>query len=443
MARSCLVYAPHLTPRLTYTFDFLLSHCFGQPVRYTRQPQDLQSTAHVRVNYSDDPALPADCHIPPAGLLFESGIESARPEWHLRAAKPGLFPVPVHSGSWPFDVASATFYLLSRYEEYQPFTADAHGRFPAAAGIMTQHGVLQRPLINEWIQELRLFFQKREMPLTAPRPTYRFLPTYDVDLAWAYRHRPWWRQLAAFTRDSFRWDWYGLQERLQVLSGQKKDPYDTFQWLDELHQHKHITAVYFWLMGRYNQYDRNISPAHPAYRQLFQHVCTDAACGLHPSYASNHRPERLAEESRAFASLQGQPPRRSRQHFLMLRFPTTYRALIQAGIYHDYTLGFPELPGFRAGYGGTFPWYDLEKEEKTDLLLTPFTVMDGTLFRYMSLTAKEALPILRELISSCRQNNAQLVSLWHNSSFYEREGWSGMRTLYKSFLAEASDKTQF
>jgi len=437
MARFCLVYSPRITPRLTYSFNFILQHCFEHPVRYTQQPEDLRSATGIRINYSDDPTLPSDLHLLPDGLLFATGTDHTRPSIYQREGTFGLFPVTSTRSDWPFDVGSAVFYLLSRYEEYQSFSADTHGRFPASASLMAQHGVLQRPLINEWMLAMRSFFQARNIPLTAPEPEYQVLPTYDIDLVWAYRHRPYWRQLAALARDSFRWDWHRWQERLSVLSGQKKDPYHTFAWLADLHRRFALPACYFWLIGRYGRYDRNIAHTHPAFQALFREVCASATCGLHPSYASNRQFDRLVEEVERFTSLNGDPPRRSRQHFLILGFPETYRNLLRAGIRHDYTLGFPEQPGFRAGYGGTFPWYDLDAERATDLLLTPFTVMDVTLFRYMGLTAKEALPVLNNLIRNCRQNRAPLVTLWHNSSFHEREGWIGMRDLYQTFLAKA------
>lgn len=439
MASSCLVYSPHLTPRLTYTFNFLLGHCFSQPVQYTQQPQDLLSASGIRINYSENHELPCDLHLLPAGLLFDTGVRAPRPAAYQQSETFGFFPVATDRADWPFDVASAAFYLLSRYEEYQFFPADMHGRFPAAASLMAHHHVLHRPLINEWIQVLRSFFRHRGIALTATEPKHEVIPTYDIDLAWAYRHRPWWRQLGAFTRDSFRWDWDTLQDRLAVLTKGKMDPYDTFSWLAQLHRQLELPAYYFWLMGRYGPYDRNVSPTHPAYQHLFERVCADATCGLHPSYRSNTQPAQLAAEIAHFTRLAGDPPIRSRQHFLLLRFPETYRSLRRAGIRHDYSLGFPEQPGFRAGYGGTFAWYDLMAEQATDLLLTPFSIMDGTLFRYMRLTAKEALPVLRDLLRRCRQNQAQLVTLWHNSSFHEREGWNDMRGLYQTFLAEAAE----
>lgn len=434
MARSCLVFSRRITPRLTYTFDFLLSHCFDQPVVYTQQPQDLRSSSAICINYSDDATLPGDLHLLPAGLLSAADLSASPPSIDHRSAITGFYPVAENKSDWSFDLASATFYLLSRYEEYQSFSADTHGRFPASASLLARHQLLHRPIINEWIQALRAFFRQRNIPLTAAEPTYRLLPTYDIDLAWAFRHRPWWRQLAALTRDSFQWNWQGLQDRLEVLTGRTADPYYTFAWLHQLHQQYQLPAVYFWLLGRYGRYDRNVPPTHPAFRKLFRRTCDYATCGLHPSYAAHDRPERLKEEVATFTSLAGSSPVFSRQHFLRLRFPDTYHNLLRAGIQHDYTLGYPEQPGFRAGYGGTFPWYDLKAERQTDLLLTPFTVMDGTLFRYMGLTAKEALSLLRDLVTHCRKSQTPLVTLWHNSSFYEREGWAGMRDLYQSFL---------
>jgi hypothetical protein len=45
-------------------------------------------------------------------------------------------------GDLPFDPLAATFYLVSRYEEYLPFIPDEHGRFPAKQSFAFSNGFL-------------------------------------------------------------------------------------------------------------------------------------------------------------------------------------------------------------------------------------------------------------------------------------------------------------
>jgi hypothetical protein len=59
-----------------------------------------------------------------------------------------------------FDLFAAAFYLVTRYEEYLPFIADRHNRFEASQSVLFKHGLLERPLINEWAEDLKQTFFK-------------------------------------------------------------------------------------------------------------------------------------------------------------------------------------------------------------------------------------------------------------------------------------------
>lgn len=440
MVTSCIVYSPHLTPRLRYAFDFLLSRSLNLSVRYTDQLADVDQGDQLTINYDQQHRNWATINLPASGWLWQSGIQPINPGVGHYGDLITLFPVSDRTFSIPFDLPAALFYLLSRYEEYLPFTADYHGRFPAKASIAYQQGFLQRPVVNEWVLFFRKVAQQQGVTVSACPLAYRFLPTYDVDLAWAYRHRPLWWQLATLARDSFRWDWSTWSERWSVLSRQQNDPYDTYDWLDGLHQKHQLKARYFWLLSTSGRYDRGFSVSSPPFRQLFRRHQSRYSCGIHPSYRSNQDATVLDEEIRRYTQLSGAPPSTSRQHFLKLTFPTTYRHLIRVGIQSDWSLGYPEQPGFRSGYGGPFLWYDLQKEETTDLVLIPFQVMDGTLYRYMNLSPDAAAEQLEALINICREHKAWLVSLWHNSSFTPGQGWVDMARVYRHFLAKASHK---
>ena len=70
----------------------------------------------------------------------------------------------------------------------------------------------------------------------------------------------------------------------------------------------------------------------------------------------------------------------SRQHYIRLTTPETYRRLIAAGIRKDFSMGYGSINGFRASVSTPFTWYDLEKEETTSLTVYPFCFMDANAF---------------------------------------------------------------
>jgi hypothetical protein len=122
----------------------------------------------------------------------------------------------------------------------------------------------------------------------------------------------------------------------------------------------------------------------------------------------------------------------SRQHFLRLNFPTTYRALIQAGITDDFTMGYADAVGFRAGVAVPFQWFDLLENKITTLTIHPFMAMDATLKQYLNLNPAKAAQIVIDLAKATQKYGGQMITLWHNSSFTEE--WKGWKEAYISIL---------
>ena len=128
---------------------------------------------------------------------------------------------------------------------------------------------------------------------------------------------------------------------------------------------------------------------------------------------------------------------KSRQHFLMLRFPETYRNLIANGISEDYTMGYADEVGFRASLCTPFYFYDLQKEEKTNLRIHPFAVMDATMNLYLKIKPAVALDYVRQLIDETKKVTGTFILLWHNESLSEVATWKGWKNVYEELIKEA------
>ena len=115
--------------------------------------------------------------------------------------------------------------------------------------------------------------------------------------------------------------------------------------------------------------------------------------------------------------------------------PETYQAWESAGIKHDYTMGYADEPGFRAGMARPFHFYDLSRERRTGLSIVPFQVMDGTLRQYRLLTPEASIAVIRSLVNATRRVGGLFVSVWHNTSLSESNGWEGWRKVFEETLA--------
>ncbi len=439
MPPSLLIYAPETSPRLTYISRVLFEVLYPIPYRLCTSVSEYQSFEGLKINYSVDALEGNEVHILPSGLLAASTITSFTPgvcwpggHW------PALFPdTEGVQTAFSHDLFSSCFFLLSRYEEYQGERQyDIHGRLLARDSWQREAGLLEYPLVDYWAMQLVAALQQRWPGADMPKRRYRHLPTFDIDIAWAYLQRPWWRQALSLARDIAAKDWANLRLRFQVWAGKETDPYDCYAWLRSALEVRALEARFFFHLGDYGPGDPALSYRNQALRSLVREVDSWAQVGLHPSLASNRIKGRLDIEKNRIEAILGRAVRETRQHYLALSLPDTYRQLLGAGFEKDYSMGFSDRPGFRAGISGPFPWYDLQAERPTDLWIQPLHVMDVTLKQYLRLDPEEAKLLISRLAGRCREVNGVFCSLWHNSSFHPGEGWAGWKPVFLHLLDE-------
>ncbi len=433
-----LIYIEKITPRLTYVCDLIFKQYFGVNYEFTLDKDRYFQGNLPRLNYSGRELVGDDLFIPSTGLLNERGISEKKITVFEYKKLPAFFQSQNPAATFPFDMFSAIFYLVSRYEEYLPFEPDEHGRFTARQSLAFRGGFLRIPLVDKWVALLRSEMSKRYPQLVMKAQKYRFKPTYDVDMAWSYLGKGAVRIMGAVIKELAKGDWRGLKERFGVLAGRKKDPFDVFAYLESLSDKYGLEAKFFFLMGKYGEFDKNISPKNEKFRDLIRRIRQKGyPIGIHPSYAGGAREETLAEEIKNLQEIMGAEVTASRHHFLKIRFPGTFRLLIKSGIKTDYSLGYAEDIGFRASIARPFYWYDISSEQITGLKLLPFEVMDVSLREYLKLSPEEAIEQVREIIDETKEVGGVFVTLWHNSSFSVREGWEGWETVYEEILKHA------
>jgi hypothetical protein len=417
------LYTDKHTPRLDYIAGILLGEILGLKYSVITDRRKIGNTPVI--NYSDE-EISGSFRIVPSGLLAEDSIVTSIPSVIDSGDVPILFPS--ESGDLAFDIMAASFWMISRYEEYLPFTPDVHGRFPAEASLACRHGFLQIPVIEKWIRRLSLGLIRHFPFLAFRRQEFKSYVTFDIDQAYAYRGKGMLRGAAGLVTDVMKG---GGKERLRSLSGAEKDPYDVYDYIFKTIDSVKANAIFFLPFGSWSEYDKNNPADSKLYRQLTVHITERYTTGIHFSYNCGRNHKLAAKEMRRFSRVTGRNPEESRQHYLLLDFPGTYRALETAAIKTDYSLGYASAPGFRAGISRPFRFYDLKSERITNLTVAPFAIMDVTLKDYLKLSPSDAKSKVGELLSELRNTGGSFVSIWHNSSLTERNGWEGWREVFE------------
>ena len=138
-------------------------------------------------------------------------------------------------GDLSFDIFAASFYLISRYEEWLPHEKDQYGRYAHTNSLAYKEGFLQQPIVNIWMDELKKALLRKFPQLIFRGKQFKCLLTYDIDIAFCYNHKGSLLNLAGYLRSAIKGDWDSVIERWETLNGKIKDPYDCFEWLDALH----------------------------------------------------------------------------------------------------------------------------------------------------------------------------------------------------------------
>lgn len=161
--------------------------------------------------------------------------------------------------------------------------------------------------------------------------------------------------------------------------------------------------------------------------------------GIHPSYKSFKKPNKVETEIARLNSVSGKQIVRSRQHFLQLNFPYTYRNLIEQGIQEDYTMGNPNVIGFRASIASPFFFYDLKRDDTTALRIFPFAAMDSTLYYYLKVTAESGLEELKLITDEIKKVNGTFIFIAHNDLVGKNSIWKGWQNCFEEFIEYAKE----
>jgi len=451
-----IVFSNTVTPRFQYILDFIGKEINGEPFQIFTNATDFRDYSGPKINYSKERITAEDFFLRPHAILFEKNIQLQSIDcFDVKGAK-AFFKT---EGDFPFDIFAAAFYLLSRYEEYLPYRKDMYGRYAHENSLAFRENFLHLPLINLWLEELKKKLKEKYSPKESFRTTpdsyrdnilqrspygqhsiFNFIPTYDVDIAYSYKHKGFWRNTGGMLKSMVNWQWSMFNERWKILRGKTGDPYDAYTWMDKLHEQYQLKPYYFFHVGgRTGKYDKNISPARKAMQELIQHHYYRYPIGIHPSWRSGDDPGLLVQEIQSLEKITGGKILSSRQHYIRFGLPQTYRLLIDAGIKYEFSMGYGSINGFRASIASPFYWYDLEKETQTQLLLFPFCFMAANSFYEQKFSPQQALEELQHYHKVTQSVNGLLITIWHNNFLGTDTIFAGWREVYEQFIKEIRD----
>lgn len=420
--------------RLDYIFSRVFRDILGVDFYFTTNKSEFLASSLPSINYSSE-NLHKGIWIVPHTLLYSQGVTEQNIDsiscWN------GLPTLFLNSqGDIPFDLFAAAFFLITRYEEYTSKVLDVHGRYKYTESVIHRMGCIEQPIVDQWAYMFKEELLARYPDCTFSPRTYQFIPTIDIDHPYLYRNKGFILNTYCLLKDLLKGDFLTFKERLFTISFIKDDCYFNFKFLLQLYNQQGVKGLFFVHRGPYGTYDRRYIYPSRRYKKMIKEIAKQYPVYIHPSYAASFNSNRFEKERCELECITQSRIDSSRHHFLRVRVPDTYRQLEAAGIIHDYSLLYSSKVGFRAGTSIPFPFYDVEKDRTTELIIHPSAVMDVTLSRDYGMNPQEALEKLLEISKIVKSVNGNLITLFHNSTLSDTAEWKGWRNMYTEMIKQ-------
>ena len=427
--RPVMIYTAMDGPRLRYIAGIILGDILGLTWEVITDKRRLGK--HHVINYSHE-NIKGSFKISPSSILFESGISPKEIRVEKWKDLPVFFEASGDSDI-PFDIFASSFYLVSRYEEYLEYEPDEYGRFRASLSLAFKNGFLLLPVVDLWVKELAKVLLKKFQTLAFRRNNYRAIVTFDTDEPFEYLGKSILRSIGGLLRDLTINEGHAADRYNTVAKG-KPDPFEVFGYISDCIDKSNSDARFFFPVGDRSKYDHNPSWKNETYRSLILSLAKKYRNGIHPSFNASVNPAMFDKEAVRLRSILGNDITISRFHYIRLNMPESYRILLNAGIGEDYSMGYPEEPGFRAGIARPYYFYDIGKDMQSNLKIVPFQVMDATLYKYKKLDTKASWDIILKLVNETKRSGGLFVTIWHNTSLLDTPECRGWREVFESTL---------
>lgn len=425
-----LVYTAHITPRISYILQYFNEQLLID-AKLTDDIDRYRSYNGAKLNYSDERIDVAEFFIKPVGLLQQNIIRKQKIQCFDWNGSKAFFQTDDDLG---FDLFAAVFFLITRYEEYTEYEPDEYGRYAHWNSLAWKEGFLHQPLVDIWLIEFGKRLKTKFPSIAIHHSPFTFVPTYDIDIAWSFKHKGFWRSVAASLNHPS-----SIPKRLSVLNGKEKDPFDSYDWINELHEQYELNPIFFFLVARdKSEYDKNISPAKLPLQQLIRSTAAKATIGLHPSVQSNVNKALLLKERDELQWISRKKITQTRSHYIRFHLPHSYRELITAGFTDEYSMGYGTVNGFRASTSKSFLWYDLEREVSTSLRIHPFAYMEANSFYELHHSPAEALGEAKKLAEEVKKVGGTFITIFHNHMLGTDPMFNGWKEMYENLVSDVS-----
>ncbi|MBZ9651516.1 polysaccharide deacetylase family protein [Psychroflexus montanilacus] len=424
-----LVYIPKQTPRINYIFRHICGRILGFKVKFCSKVEDFIAFEGVKFSYAKK-RLGNEVFIQKFGLLEESGINDLNFSMDIWQDVPCFFRVSSESDI-PFDIFSASFYLVTRYEEYQPHVKNDVDSYPIEESLAYQHEFLKTPVVDVWAYKLKAILKIKFPDQKFPEKKFKSHFLISVSKAFKHRHNGFVRFVGATLRDLFQLQLKSMFDRFKTMLRFQQDPYDIYDELIDFAKENRLQLDFYFQLSNYSRYTKSISYNKRIYHKLIKSMGDYGDLGLLPGFEALYSFEILKKEKKRWQSIVNRSLSKALIKNYHLNFPDAYLNFNKLEIEEDFSMGYQRNIGFRAGTCTSFQFYDLNLEQVSGLVVQPY-VLNSNVLR--NLDVYEKIEELKQLKSSIKAVNGQMNFIFENSDFADRSFKNAIFAMMKEMI---------
>jgi len=222
-----------------------------------------------------------------------------------------------------------------------------------------------------------------------------------------------------FKRKDFKLAWSRVRAELNYF-----EPWKSFHALFAFYKKNNIRALFFVMSESENAMDsRYPSKFKRLYRYFIKKIIKHGhVVGIHPGVETEISESAYSRQKTILDSCANYNTLFSRQHALKFDIAITPKIASSLGILSDFTLAYPELPGFRNGTCRGSYAYDFSERQPMSIKLYSTAIMDFTLFdgKYSNFSDAEVKNYIRNLYFFCSNYSGVFVLLLHTGYMTNR-----------------------
>ncbi|WP_406824467.1 DUF7033 domain-containing protein [Pedobacter sp. KACC 23697] len=419
-----IIFSNILTPRIKYIFNFIFKEILKAEIEFTGNSQYFLQSEHLKISYGDEP-LGEELFFKSTPLLFSNKLEEIK----LKTVSFGEYqvPFPVDRSALPFDVFAASFFMISRYEEYL-HQRNTEGVFKASKSYQHKWRVLQKPIIDEWALIIKSLIRKKHPDFKFQEKKFKHEPTIHFSLL-TYFPEGFLNRAKFIFSAVFKKENNYLNAQFDRLTGVGINNEQVLEQVEEMLALKKSNPLYF--------VDFPDVPMDYIRTDRISKTLNNQSVGLlRPCASDKQKMTEIKEDLVKLKKIQLNLIPLTSQQLDALKFPICYLNILNSGITADYSMGYDHVMGFRAGTCTPFNWYDLQLEKVTPLVVNSYCLTDHIL---QFLTREAALKEIHQYIDAVKVVNGTFYSSWSLKSLSDHPKYKKLKSLFKEMLHYAGN----